>query len=81
VLRPELTTSDKALVLLYQQAKPVHIQTLQHWVGHSNPTRWRSVVVKGLQKKAFVHVENGEVTLLRPGETKAQALILDAGGS
>jgi hypothetical protein len=80
VLRPELAASDKALVLLYQQAKPVHIQTLRQGVGYANPTRWRSVVVKSLQKKVFVHVENGEVTLLRPGETKAQALILDAGG-
>ena len=80
MLRPEMQAGDKALVLLYQQAKPVPINTLCQWAAYGNTSRWRDVVIKGLQKQAYVYVDNGEVTLLYPGETEAQRLIMAAGG-
>lgn len=80
ILQPKMEAADKAMIILYQQAKPVPIQTLRNWVGYANATRWRDTVLRGLQRKARIHVENGEVTLLYPGEVAAQELILKAGG-
>lgn len=81
VLQPSLDASDKALVILYQQGNVIPLQTLRKWVGYTNTTRWRDMVIKGLQQKAFVHVDTaGDVTLLLPGEAAAQRIILDAGG-
>jgi hypothetical protein len=80
VLRPKMDAGDKALVLLYQQSKPVAVPTLREWAGYANSTRWRDVIVKRLQSEALVHVHNGEVSLLYPGEARAQKLILEAGG-
>ena len=80
VLSPEMSASDRALVLLYQQARPIDAPTLQDWVGYGNSTRWRTAILKGLQKRAYVYVNGGDVTLLRPGEARAQELILAFGG-
>jgi predicted Zn-ribbon and HTH transcriptional regulator len=75
-----MKAGEKALVLLYQQAKPVSINTLCEWASYGNASRWRSVVIKELQKRAYVYVESGEVILLHPGEAEAQRLIMAAGG-
>ncbi|WP_147448110.1 hypothetical protein [Solirubrobacter pauli] len=80
ILDPGMGASDKALVLLYQQAKPVPIHTLRQWAEYGNSSRWTSTVIRGLEKKRQVHVDSGNVALLIPGEAKAQQLILDAGG-
>jgi hypothetical protein len=80
VIRPGMDAADKAVVLLYQRAESVPIQTLREWTGYRNATRWRDTILRGLRRKAFVHVENGNVTLLYPGEAHAQKLILAAGG-
>lgn len=80
MLRPEMQASEKAVVLLYQQAKPVSIGVLREWVGYANATRWRKVVLTDLEKHAFVHIDAGEVFLLHPGEAEAQRLLLAAGG-
>jgi hypothetical protein len=80
ILDPHMEAGDKALVLLYQQAKPVPIHTLRQWADYGNSSRWKNTVIKGLEKKRHVHVDNGDITLLIPGEARAQKLILDAGG-
>jgi hypothetical protein len=80
VLQPKMDAGNKVLVILYQRAKPVPVRKLQAWVGYVNGTRWRDTVLRGLQKKALIHVENDEVTLLYPGEAAAQKLVLEAGG-
>jgi hypothetical protein len=80
VIRPGLETRDKALVLLYQQAAPVPMETLRDWTGYQHRTRWRNVVIKRLQAEALIHVDNDAVTLLIPGERVAQKLVLEAGG-
>lgn len=81
VLQPTLGASDRALVILYQQGTPLALPTLRKWVGYANATRFRGNVIKALQKRAFVHVDQtGNVTLLLPGETEAQRIVLRAGG-
>jgi hypothetical protein len=81
MLRPEMQASEKALILLYQQAKAVPIGVLREWVGYGNATRWRKVVLADLEKRALVHIDDeGEVMLLHPGEAEAQRLVLAAGG-
>lgn len=75
-----MTVSQKALVLLYQQATPVSIKQLGEWASYGNVTRWRTQIVKGLEKKAFIHVDGDQVVLLYPGEDEAQRLILEGGG-
>lgn len=81
ILNPGLKHSARVLVLLYQQAKPVPVDTLRVWTGHTHSTRFREKVIKELCDKAYVHVDDaGQVTLLYPGEAAAQTLVLDAGG-
>lgn len=81
LLAPGLEAREKALVVFYQQAKPVQMQKLREWVGYSNATRWRSSVISSLRRKAFIHVDKEEnVILLLPGEAEAQRIVLAAGG-
>jgi hypothetical protein len=79
VLKPSLESADRALVILYQQDGPLPLLTLRKWVGYANPTRFRENVIKSLQKRALVHLDDaGKVTLLLPGEAEAQRIILAA---
>lgn len=79
VLAPDMGAADRAIVLLYQHGTAVPIQRLRDWAEYGNSTRWRDRVIKGLQRKKFVHVsKGGEVSLLHPGEQEAQKLLLAA---
>jgi hypothetical protein len=81
VLQPGLSGRNRALIILYQQGKPLPLATLRKFVGYANPTRFRDVVIKGMAKEALVHLDAaGDVTLLVPGEAEAQRIILAAGG-
>lgn len=81
LLTPGLGANERALVVLYQQAKPVQMQQLREWVGYSNSSRWRTSVISNLRRKAFVHVDKEDnVTPLVPGEAEAQRIVLAAGG-
>jgi hypothetical protein len=78
VLNPALDAAQRALILLLQEGQPVPVMQLRNWVDYGNSTRWRRVVLKGLQKKRFIHVDRDDnVTLLRPGEAAAERLMLD----
>jgi hypothetical protein len=75
--RPDLSAEDKALVHLLHEGSSVPIVTLREWVGYSNSTRWRERVLGGLVEETKVHVdEDGMVHLLRPGQKRAEQLIL-----
>jgi hypothetical protein len=81
VLAQGLLAADRAIVLLYQQGRPVPTHVLREWAEYAHASRWRTVVLRGLARKKFVHVtERDEVALLHPGESAAQRILLAAGG-
>jgi len=82
VLDPKLSAGDRALVLLYQQGAPVDLSTLRNWAEYTHATRWRENVIGALRKQKLVHLSpDGLVHLLRPGETEAQRILLEAGSA
>lgn len=70
VLEPTKTTSQKVLILLYAEGKPVSIRKLQSWTEYKNSTIFRSKIIKDLHKKAWVHFDENSATvqILPPGQ-------------
>lgn len=76
VLDPDLTAAQKVLVLLYRRRDAVPMLRLREWTGYTHSTKFRTNVIKALEKKRFVFVDNtGCVTLLRPGVAEAQRIM------
>ena len=76
VLDPNLSASDTALVLLYQQGVPVPVDQLRRWAEYGNSTRWRSDVLGKLKAEKYIHVDGEDrVHLLAPGHAVAQDLV------
>jgi hypothetical protein len=76
VLDPGMGAAERALVLLYQEGGPVHLNQLRAWADYSNSTRWRECVLGSLSRRKYIHIDReGNVHLLRPGHAAAQALL------
>lgn len=77
VLNAALSAAEKALVLLYQNGAAVPLNTLRQWAEYSNTTQWRKLVIDRLHKDKLIHLDaSGLVHLLRPGELRAQQILL-----
>ncbi len=74
VLEPAKTASQKTLILLYAEAKPVSVSTLQSWIEYKNTTDYKRKVLKDLHKKALVHFDEkkGTVQILPPGQNMVE---------
>jgi hypothetical protein len=79
VLAPKMSSADKVVVLLHRKGEAVPMPSLRVWAEYGNASRFRTDVIKGLEKLKYVHVnkKTRAVTLLRPGEARAQRLLLD----
>lgn len=62
VLEPMKTASQKVLILLYAEGKPVTVTQLQAWVEYKNGTDFKRKVLKDLHKKAWVHFDERAAT-------------------
>jgi hypothetical protein len=62
VLEPMKTASQKVLILLYAEGKPVTVTQLQAWVEYKNGTDFKRKVLKDLHKKAWVHLDERAAT-------------------
>lgn len=71
VLEPAKTASDKVMILLYAEAKPVTVAQLQVWVEYKNGTDFKRKVIKALHKKAWVQYDEKAATvqILPPGQS------------
>ena len=69
ILNPRLSSSEKALVLLYSSAGSVTAKQLAGWMDYSNLSRFRKSVLAELHSKALVHFESSsdQVQILPPG--------------
>jgi hypothetical protein len=63
VLEPAKTSSQKVLILLYAESKPVSVAQLQTWVEYKNGTDFKRKVLKGLHKKALIHFDEKAATV------------------
>jgi hypothetical protein len=70
ILEPAKTASQKVLILLYSEAKPVRVTQLQTWVEYKNGTDFKRKILKELHKKALIHFDEtkGAVAILPPGQ-------------
>ncbi|MCZ8187087.1 MAG: hypothetical protein O9308_11945 [Beijerinckiaceae bacterium] len=70
VLEPAKTASDKVMILLYAEGKPISVASLQKWVEYKNVTDFKRRVIETLHSKAWVHYDNeaGVVEMLPPGQ-------------
>jgi hypothetical protein len=57
VLDPEMTASDKVLVLLYATPGAVDEATLREWSEYKNASRFREEILADLHDRALVHVD------------------------
>ncbi|MFN3818537.1 hypothetical protein [Blastomonas sp.] len=71
VLDPARTASQKVLILLYAESKPVSIIQLQSWIEYKNQTDFKRKVLKDLHKKALVQFDEKAETveILPTGQT------------
>jgi hypothetical protein len=80
ILKADMPAADRALVLLYQHGEALSLATLRTWAEYSHVTRWKEDVIRPLHRAKLVHLSpDGTVNLLRPGELRAQRLLLEAG--
>jgi hypothetical protein len=70
VLEPAKTASQKALILLYSEAKPVKVTQLQSWVEYKNGTDFKRKVLRELHRRAMIHFDEikGMAEILPPGQ-------------
>lgn len=71
VLEPGKTASQKVLILLYAEARPVKVAQLQTWIEYKNGTDFKRKVLKDLHKKALIQFDEtkGMAEILPPGQT------------
>jgi hypothetical protein len=69
ILEPAKTASQKVLILLYAEGKPVNASMLQTWAEYKNGTDFKRKVLRELHKKALIHFDElkGIVEILPPG--------------
>ncbi|MBL9061937.1 hypothetical protein [Tabrizicola sp.] len=74
VLEPAKTASDKVMILLYAEGKPVPVPQLQTWVEYKNGTDFKRKVIRALHKKAWVQYDekSGFVQILPPGQAHVE---------
>jgi hypothetical protein len=74
VLEPAKTASQKVLILLYAEGKPVSVAQLQAWVEYKNGTDFKRKVLKDLHKKALVQYNEKAalVEILPPGQAHVE---------
>ena len=69
VLDPELDYWEKALLILYHfQPELVSDEQLFKWLEYANRTEFKRDFLTNLHKKAFLHYENGFISILPPGQ-------------
>jgi hypothetical protein len=75
ILKPSLSARDKALALAYSSPNGVSSEALASWSGYGNLSRFRSSVLLGLHKEAFIHFNKltDVVTILLPGVRYVEA--------
>jgi hypothetical protein len=82
VLDPKMPADQRTLVLLYSNGNAAPVTELREWAEYGHSTRWRGLVLAGLEKKKLIHIDkDGMVHLLRPGEAEAQRILLGAAAS
>ncbi|HZW05818.1 MAG TPA: hypothetical protein VFF65_01745 [Phycisphaerales bacterium] len=64
VLNPNLSTGNKALVLAYSTPDGVTAKTLCEWIGYSNLSRFRSMILKKLDEDALIHYTAANDTIV-----------------
>jgi len=71
VLETSRTAAQKALILLYAEARPVPISALRTWIEYRNPTEFRRKVLAPLHERALIHLDEhgATVEILPPGQT------------
>lgn len=57
VLEPAKTSSQKTLIVLYAEGKPVPVHQLQYWVEYKNRSEFKSKILTDLHKKALIHYD------------------------
>jgi hypothetical protein len=62
VLEPAKTSSQKALILLYAESKPVSVSQLQTWVEYKNTTDFKRKILRDLHKRALIHFDERAAT-------------------
>jgi hypothetical protein len=68
VQNTKLKADQKTLLILYyKQPKKVSDADLLKWIRYSNPSRYRTEVLKTLDNQAFIHYENGFCVVLPKG--------------
>ena len=69
VLKAEMKTENKILVLLFACGGKANIEDLAQWTEYKNKSRFKSDIVPSIHRKAQVHFDEstGDVTLLPPG--------------
>ena len=74
VLNSKLSAKDKALVLAYSSPKGVSSKDLADWSGYGNLSRFRTSVLKDLDKDALIHFDrqNDVVTILSTGVRRVE---------
>lgn len=71
ILEPAKTVSQKVLILLYAEGKPVNRNVLRAWTDYKNASYFRNTVLKDLHKHALVHFDEATdtVEILPPGQS------------
>lgn len=74
VLAPKISASDKVLILLYAEGKPVSVTKLRAWTEYKNPTDFKNRVLRPLHKSNFIHYDEtiSVVAILPPGQNKIE---------
>jgi hypothetical protein len=74
VLEPAKTASQKVLILLYAEGKPVSVAMLQSWVEYKNGSEFKRKVIRDLHKRALVQFDEtaAVVQILPPGEAHVE---------
>jgi hypothetical protein len=74
VLEPAKTASQKVLILLYAEGKPVTVAQLQSWVEYKNGTNFKHKVLKDLHKNKLIEFDEkgGVAQILPPGQTHVE---------
>lgn len=75
VLDTNLSAKDIVLVLLYDANEAVPDCDLFKWSKYTNISNWRRLVIKPLEKNKMIHIENGVIYLLPPGNRRVQQIV------
>ncbi|MER9629869.1 hypothetical protein [Mesorhizobium sp. M0296] len=74
ILEPAKTVSQKVLILLYAEARPVNATVLRKWADYHNSSYFKRTVLKDLHKHALVHFDEAKdtVEILPPGQSMVE---------